>query len=423
MRNTTVKKSVVILKSSVKFMREFLRWAVFALAVGCIGGVIGAMFHKAVSGANDFRSEHTWLVYLLPVGGLVIVGMYKLLSMFDNKGTDDIIDAVREDEGVPFRTAPLIFISTFITHLLGGSAGREGAALQLGGSIGYQSGKIFRLDEKDKHIAVMCGMSALFSALFGTPITSTIFAMEVVSVGVMYYSGLIPCLFSALTSYAITLFFGISPTRFIIGNVPSLEVLPLLSTVALAALCAGLSVVFCIMLHGSADIMKRIFKNPYIRIAVGGLIVIALTLLCGCSDYNGAGSQIINNAVNGTVKPEAFALKILFTAVTIGAGFKGGEIVPTFFVGSTFGCLIGGLIGLDPGFGASVGMVAMFCGMLNCPVASIILSVELFGAQGMIFYGAAAAVSYMLSGYYGLYHSQKIMYSKFRAEYINKNTK
>ena len=247
--------------------------------------------------------------------------------------------------------------------------------------------------------------------------------MDFLSIGVMYYSGLIPCLFSALTSYAITLFFGISPTRFIIGNVPSLEVLPLLSTVALAALCAGLSIVFCIMLHGSADIMKRIFKNPYIRIAVGGLIVIALTLLCGCSDYNGAGSQIINNAVNGTVKPEAFALKILFTAVTIGAGFKGGEIVPTFFVGSTFGCLIGGLIGLDPGFGASVGMVAMFCGMLNCPVASVILSVELFGAQGMIFYGAAAAVSYMLSGYYGLYHSQKIMYSKFRAEYINKNTK
>ena len=423
MKHSSVKKSIVIVRSSGKFLLEFLRWAAIAVVVGCIGGVIGAGFHMAVSGANELRGEYPWLIFLLPIGGLAIVALYKFSSMLESHGTDDIIDSVRGTREIPFRTAPLIFISTVITHLLGGSAGREGAALQLGGSIGYGVGRIFRLDFKDKHIVVMCGMSALFSALFGTPLTSTVFAIEVISVGVMYYSGLIPCMASALTAYGITRLLGIEPTHFALAAVPALGIGPLLKTLVIAALCAGLSVIFCIMLHGTDGGLKRLIKNPYIRIAAGGLAVIALTLLSGTTDYNGAGEQIIRNAVSGTVKPEAFLLKMVFTAITIGSGFKGGEIVPTFFVGATFGCLVGGLIGLDPGFGAAVGMVAMFCGMLNCPIASIILSIEMFGQQGLILFAAAAAVSYMLSGYYGLYHSQKIMYSKFRAEYINKKTR
>lgn len=423
MKHSSVKKSIVILKSSGKFLLEFLRWAAIAVVVGCIGGVIGAGFHMAVSGANELRGEHPWLIFLLPVGGLAIVALYKFSSMLESHGTDDIIDSVRGTREIPFRTAPLIFISTVITHLLGGSAGREGAALQLGGSIGYGVGRIFSLDFKDKHIVVMCGMSALFSALFGTPLTSTVFAIEVISVGVMYYSGLIPCMASALTAYGITRLLGIEPTHFALASVPALGLGPLLKTLVIAAFCAGLSVIFCIMLHGTDAGLKRLIKNPYIRIAAGGLAVISLTLLSGTTDYNGAGEQVILNAVGGTVKPEAFLLKMVFTAITIGSGFKGGEIVPTFFVGAAFGCLAGELIGLDPGFGAAVGMVAMFCGMLNCPIASIILSIEMFGQQGLILFAAAAAVSYMLSGYYGLYHSQKIMYSKFRAEYINKKTR
>lgn len=403
-------------------MAEFIRWTAIAAAIGCAGGLIGAAFHTAVSGANEFRSENSWLVFLLPFGGLLIVALYKLASMLDNHGTDDIIDAVRGTKKLPFRTAPLIFVSTFITHLFGGSAGREGAALQLGGTVGYGAGRTFGLDIKDRHIAVMCGMSAVFSALFGTPLTSVIFAIEVISVGVMYYSGLIPCLTSALAAYGVTRLFDIEPTHFVLRAVPEAGIIPILQTLALAALCAGLSVIFCIMLHGADRGLKKLIKNPFIRIAAGGLAIIALTLLVRCGDYNGAGEQIIKNAVNGTAKPEAFALKMIFTAITIGAGFKGGEIVPTFFVGATFGCFAGGLIGLDPGFGAAVGMIAMFCGMLNCPVASVILSIEMFGEQGIVLFAVAAAVSYMLSGYYGLYHSQKIMYSKFRAEFINRKT-
>ena len=166
------------------------------------------------------------------------------------------------------------------------------------------------------------------------------------------------------------------------------------------------------------------FKNPYIRVVVGALAIIALTYLTGSRDYNGSGMDIIEHAVvGGHAKGWAWVLKIVFTAITIGAGFKGGEIVPTFFIGATFGCVVGHLFGLNPGFAAAIGMIAMFCGVLNCPIASIVLSIELFGSKGFILFAIAAGVSYMLSGYYGLYSSQKIMYSKLKAEYINKDTK
>ena len=423
MKNPTLKKSVVVIKSSRKFIYEFFRWILIAALIGFIGGIIGAAFNVSVKYANTIRSERPLLILLMPVGGMAIVGMYKLCLMFDNHGTDDIIDSVRTDGEIPLRTAPLIFISTVITHLVGGSSGREGAALQVGGSIGYQVGRLFRLDAKDRHLLVMCGMSALFSALFGTPLTSTVFAMEVISVGVMYYSGLIPCMMSALTAFGITRIFGIEPIYFDLAAVPQMNPVSLAQTAVIAGLCAGLSVVFCIMLHGTAHLMKEKIPNPYIRIVSGALILIVMTYICGSYDYNGAGVDVINRAVSGEARPEAFILKMVFTAITIGAGFKGGEIVPTFFIGAVFGAVTGNLIGLDSGYGAAVGIVAMFCGMLNCPIASIMLSAEIFGGKGFVLFAAAAAVSYMLSGDYGLYHSQRIVYSKLKAEYINKNTK
>ncbi len=415
-----IKKS---LNTLWEFLSGFFKWILLAGVVGIVSGMVGTLFHTAVEEATHLRQAHSLIIFLLPLGGLFIVWIYKISSMADNKGTDDIIDSVRTDREIMFRTAPLIFIATAVTHLFGGSAGREGAALQLGGSIGYKTGRLFKAEPKDRHVLVMCGMSALFSALFGTPLTASIFAIEVISVGLMYYSALVPCIISAFVAFGITRLFGIAPTQFAVANVPDLAVMPVVRTVILAMLCAGVSVIFCLVLHGTADVLKKRFKNPYIRIVVGGVAIVLLTVICQSTDYNGAGGDIIHNAVNGEARYEAFLLKMIFTAITIGAGFKGGEIVPTFFVGATFGCVAGSLLGLDAGFGAAVGMTAMFCGMLNCPIASIILSIEIFGGQGIALFAIASAVSYMLSGYFGLYHSQKIMYSKLKAEYINKNTK
>lgn len=412
------------IKSASEYVRVFLKWAGISVIIGIVGGCVGALFHASVNEANVIFSKYDKLILLLPFGGLLIVAMYKKCNMLNNKGTDSVLASIRNDKGVPLLLAPLIFISTVITHLLGGSAGREGAALQLGGSIGSNIGRLFRLDEKDIHMVIMCGMSGVFSALFGTPITAAVFALGITSVGIMYYSGLVPCLMSSLTAYLIIKLFGIAPTHFDMIYTPPATLITILQTMLIAVLCAELSIIFCTVMHYTARYFKIWFKNPYLRIFAGGLIIVALTYITGTRDYNGSGMAVIENAVIGAyTKNWAWVLKIIFTAVTIGAGYKGGEIVPTFFIGAAFGCFIARLIGITPGFGAAIGMTAMFCGVLNCPVASIILSVELFGSEGFILFAIASGVSYMLSGYYGLYSSQKIMYSKLKAEYINQDTK
>lgn len=385
---------------------------------------MGTLFNKTISAVTNFRSSHDFIIWLLPLSGLFIVLIYRLCRVSENAGTNIIISSVHSSEKVPAMLAPLIFVSASITHLFGGSAGREGAALQLGGSIGFQVGRLFRLDESDKGTLVMCGMAGLFSALFGTPITAVLFALEVISVGVFYYSAFIPSLISSLSAYWITLKLGIEPERFELKGVPDFTLRVFIKVLVLGALIAFLSIVFVVTMKAAERFLKKYMKNPFIRIFVGGCAVVLLTLAVKTWDYNGAGMNIVEKALEGDAKPFAFIMKIIFTAITIGSGFKGGEIVPTFFIGATFGCTAGELLGLDPAFCAAIGLIAMFCGVVNCPVASIILSVELFSdAQSIIFFALACGVSYLLSGYYGLYSSQRIVYSKLKREFININAK
>ena len=396
-----------------------LKWMVLGGVIGLMGGIIGSLFHIGVDTATQARLAHPWVLYLMPVGGLAIVGLYRLTKT-EGKGTNDIIASVHFGEQVPGLLVPVIFVSTVITHLCGGSAGREGAALQIGGGIGYQAGRLLRLGEKDLPLATLCGMSGVFAALFGTPLTATVFALEVISVGVLYYAGLVPCLTAALTGYLVSVLMGVPPTRFTV-TVPGLEVRTMLLVMVLALLCAVVSILFCRGLHGVEHLLKRTMKNPYLRVAVGAAVLIGLTLLTN-GDYNGAGMEVIGRAMAGQADPWAWVWKLLFTAITIGCGFKGGEVVPSFFVGAAFGCVAAGWLGLPAGFGAAMGLVSVFCGAVNCPLASIILSVELFGSGDLLYFAMACSISYLISGYCGLYSSQTILYSKLRAEFINVRT-
>ncbi|MBQ8040547.1 MAG: chloride channel protein, partial [Lachnospiraceae bacterium] len=221
----------------------------------------------------------------------------------------------------------------------------------------------------------------------------------------------------------IAVLFGISGEIFHVTGLPDFKLVPALLVALVAVLCAFVSIAFCTVLHKTEELYKKFFSNPYIRILVGGCLVVLLTCFVGSFDYNGAGMNIIEQCIEGTVKPEAFLLKIIFTALTIGAGYKGGEIVPTFFVGATFGCLLGQIIGLSPSLCAAIGMTALFCGVTNCPISALLISFELFGYEGMPYYLITIAFSYMLSGYSGLYRSQKIMYSKYKTDFINRHTK
>ena len=406
-----------------QYILSFFKWTLIALITGGIGGGLGAGFRYAVNFVTGVRTENAWLCYLLPVGGVIIAFLYRVTKLSGHADTNLIINSVRSEEKVPILLAPVIFLSTVITHLFGGSAGREGAALQLGGCIGSFIGRGVRLNEKDMHLAVMCGMSGLFSALFGTPLTASVFAMEVISVGIIYYSAFLPCLVSALTAFGVTLLCGLEPVGYQLPDIPALDVVTMLLVAVIGIAAAVVSIVFCITLEQLHKLAARFFKNEYLRVIVGGSVIALATLILG-TRYNGVGSDVIHAAVTqGEALPYDFVLKILFTAVTIGFGYKGGEIIPTFFIGSTMGALLGGLIGLPAGFSAAIGMVALFCGVVNCPIASLILSVELFGSEGLLYFAIAVCLSYMLSGYYGLYSGQKIMYSKRRARYINRNAK
>ena len=259
-----MKNELIKLKTACRYPAIFIKWAAISGVIGLAGGAVGSIFHISVDEATSFREENPWLIWFLPLGGLVNRrALHRVCKMQGGYRTDRIISSVRCDEKVPALIAPLIFIGTVITHLFGGSAGREGAALQLGGSLGYQTGKFLRLDDKDMHLITLCGMSAVFSALFGTPLTAAVFALEVISVGVIYYSGLVPCLFSSLVAYALSLLFKIKPVRFKLAAVPELSVLLFAKLVALAILCAVVSVVFCVALHKTNQLSRKYIKNDY----------------------------------------------------------------------------------------------------------------------------------------------------------------
>ena len=410
-------------KHSFDYTKTVIKWLVIALLVGTAGGIVGSLFHICVDYVTHIRQTNSNVIYFLPLGGLLITAMYRAFKSNGVIDTNLVIKSVRENDKIPVVMIPLIFISTVITHLFGGSAGREGAALQIGGGIGYNIGKCLRLGKNNLHIITMAGMSSVFAALFGTPVTAAVFSLEVISVGTFNYVGFLPCVIASITAYGIASLFGISPIRFSSVFVEAMTVSSFIRVIILAFLCAFLSIVFCMAIKKTEHLMDKLIKNLYVRAFLGGTAIVILTVLLKTTDYNGAGMEVISKAISGNARTWDFLLKIIFTAITISAGFKGGEIVPTFFIGSTFGCAVSSLLGLNSGFGAAIGLVSMFCGVVNCPIASVFLSIELFGAEGILFFGVACAVSYIMSGYSGLYKSQRIVYSKINADYIDINTK
>lgn len=407
----------------------FLRRAILAVLIGLLVGAVGVAFHYGIDLATELRQAHPWLLCLLPLGGLAIVLLYQVCGMEKDRGTNLVLVAVREHEPMRLRTAPLIFLSTVLTHLVGGSAGREGAALQLGASIASKLGHRLGLEPGEGRILTVCSMAAAFSALFGTPLTAAFFALEVVHVGVMHYAALTAALLASLTGFLLAGWLGVPPTAYAVSGLPALSPLSLLQMVVLGALCAGLAVFFCFVTHGAGHLYAKVLPDPRFRALAGGALVLLLSLLDGGlahQYYNGAGGNLVEAAITGggaDVEPWAFLAKLLFTAVTLGAGFRGGEIVPTFACGATFGCVVAPFLGLEPSFGGAVGTVAAFCGVTNCPISSILLAYELFGGGGLPLYALAIAVAYRLSGYSGLYSEQVILYSKRDPREIDRKAK
>lgn len=400
-------------KENIKeYAPDFLRVMAISLLSGVVCGLVGTVFVKSISFVTGIRENNDWILFLLPVFGLILTYIYNLLKE-NGIGTNHIIKSVRTEEKVSPLLSIAVFVGTVLSHFGGASVGREGAALQLGGSISEFFAEKFKIPEDYRRILVMSGMSGCFSALFGTPIAAIVFVLEVVRVGKSCLVAIIPAFISSVTAFLIANKLGVEPERFPVNEIPDFSLSILWKFVLIAVVGAFVSEIFAFALHYSEKGFKKLFRNEYVRVVIGGVIIIALAEILGTTDYNGGGINIVHHVfTHGEVNYEAFFLKILFTAISVGAGYKGGEIVPTIFIGGTLGGAGALLLGLNPAFGGAIGITALFSGVTNCPFATVVLACEMFGIEGVGYYLIASAISFALSGKISLYNGRKMPFLK-----------
>lgn len=391
-----------------------LKWGVLGAWVGVLSGSASAGFLAALDWATNARQEHGWLLWLLPLGGMMVGGLYHAWGKSVEAGNNLLLERIHNpDDPVPLRMAPLILIGTVVTHLFGGSAGREGTAVQMGGALANLVGKPLRLSRQEHRLLLMAGISGGFGSVFGTPLAGTVFGLEVSVVGRISYEGLVPCFVAATVGDVVCRAWGIHHYAYPILAMPPVT-FALWAWIALASVGFGLvSLLFAELIHAVSRIAKAKIAVSWLRPFVGGVLVIALTYLVGTRDYLGLSLPLIVRSVTtGDVASSAWAWKLAFTALTLGTGFKGGEVTPLFCIGATLGAAFAHLTGQPPVFFAALGFVAVFAGAANTPLACAIMGIELFGSALAVPLAAACIISYVVSGHRGIYLSQRIGASK-----------
>lgn len=402
---------------------QLLRWTIIIIPVALVVGSLVALFLWLLDYVTHFRWEHAWLLYCLPMAGIVIYFLYNKLGGKAEGGNNLIMDEIHAPGGgVPARMAPLVLITTILTHLFGGSAGREGTAVQIGGSMAGLLGKWMRLSAADLRILLMTGVAAGFGAVFGTPLTGAVFALEVLAIGLIRYDALIPCLIAALFADWVCSAWGIHHTHYEImfRSATPFDYL-LLGKVILAGVAFGLaSFAFSTCMRQIKKYSKHFIKPAWLIPVAGGVIIILLCWLSGTEDYTGLGVQskdpdgvsIVNAFKDVEISNWAWLWKLLFTAITLAMGFKGGEVTPLFFIGATLGHSIALLAGAPVDLFAGLGFIAVFAGATNTPIACTLMGVELFGTSHTLYFAVACFTAYYFSGHSGIYSAQRLGVSK-----------
>jgi H+/Cl- antiporter ClcA len=415
-------------KRRVAHIRSAIRWGLVVTPMAVSVGSLCALFLWALDQATRLRFQYPWLLFGLPFAGAAIGLVYHWKGRAAEGGNNLIVEQIHEPGGgVPLRMAPLILVSTVVTHLFGGSAGREGTAVQLGGSLASGVGKLFRLDAGDVRILLMAGIAAGFGAVFGTPIAGAVFALEVLAVGRIQYVALVPCLAAAILGDWACHAWGVHHTLYHISYLAgavdgAFHVEPLLLIkIALCGVAFGVvGLIFAEANHSFSALMKSFIPYAPLRPFVGGLFVIGLVYLCGTRDYLGLGvwspdpgAVTISSLFNGAhIHAWSWALKLVFTVVTLGAGFKGGEVTPLFFIGAALGNALSGLLGAPTDLLAAIGFVAVFAAASNTPLACTLMGVELFGSTHTVYIAVGCWVAYLCSGHSGIYLSQRLAIPK-----------
>jgi H+/Cl- antiporter ClcA len=420
-------------------LKHLIKWFILVLPIGIVIGSMVVLFLWLLSAATQFRFNHTWLLYLLPIAGILIHFIYQTIGKSAEKGNNLILEQIHEEGGgVPKRMAPIILITTLITHLFGGSAGREGTAVQIGGSIASMFGDWFKLQGIDKKTILIAGVAAGFGAVFGTPLTGAIFAMEVLAIGKIQYQALLPALMAALIGDLTVNAWDIHHIQYHINSFSSANTgflehrlhfdMLLLGKVVLSSIAFGLvSLVFAILVREIKSICLQIFKYKWMIPVFGGLLIITITLLLGKPDYLGLGVDAqypgaitIPTAFNtGGAGLWSWLCKTIYTTITLGTGFKGGEVTPLFYIGATLGNTLANILNAPVSLFAALGFIAVFAGATNTPIACTFMGVELFGGQYVLLFAIACFTAYLFSGHTGIYGAQRIAIPKILGDSPN----
>jgi len=401
------------------------QWIIFGSIIGIVvGSTTNFLLEINDYLGDDIRSKRDWLIFLLPFGGIILGYIYmKYGKVFLNNTLNDtaelnnlVIDSVHGKKEIPRRMGPIVYFGTFITVLFGGSTGREGAAVQMGGSVAAAVNKFFKVNRFDKKILIMSGISSGFGAAFGAPITGAVFGMEMAALGKLKFEALVPCLVASFVGhYITTAAWGHKHEEFIIQHVPEISTITFLKVILMSVIFSLISVLYCQLRHGIQYFSEKLFKKNHMKRAfLGGIIIVVLTLIVGSQDYNGRGLEMLEQSFKEEVPPFAFLAKLVFTAVTLGSGFVGGEAIPLFFIGATLGNTLHTFIDLPMSFLAALGLISAFCGGANTPIAAFLLAMEMFDGKGLEYFFVACLVSYLFSGHHGLWPSQKIYEPKSR---------
>lgn len=386
-----------------------LKWIIISIFVGIFVGALSAVFLISLALVTKTQTSNKYLLFLLPFGGAFVSFLYKKFGKNAIRGNNLVIEqAGGEDEKISLRLIPLVLFGTLTTHLFGGSAGREGTAVQMGGAASEFVGKIFKLNKHDRKIIIICGISAGFSSVFGTPLAGTIFGLEVLSLGMIRHEALIPSFFSAFFANIVAISLGATHTHYNIGIIPELNTTLVFKLIAVGVACGLVGLLFSKALLLIKKYYAKLIPDPVIRSFIGGFVVIILVFLFGTRDYLGLSLPLLEQAFEGTSHAFAFLLKLIFTVFTLGAGYQGGEVTPLFEIGATLGSSLSMVLYLPVAFVAALGFIGVFTGATNTPIACFIMGIELFGSQAAVYLFLVCVVSYLCSGNSSIYSSQKI---------------